>query len=338
MLRGSLGRFPFSRLARLTTVPILCHRHADVDAYCAAYALRGLLRQLRPGLSVPIVAPEGLGALARKVEQQFPAPVSEGADLGLAQLVFIVDTGHAALLGELQRTLAATKARRVFIDHHPLTSSIRGLADVLVSDKSASSASELVFRLFVAKRVPLSRRLAQALLTGILFDSQHLSIARHGTLAAVVAICKKGASIVAAKRLLHTPRDRSEVIARLKAAQRLQGYQCGPWIIATASVGSFQASAARGLLDLGADVAIVVGSHEGQTRCSLRSTQHFARTTRMHLGSDVAEHLARREADAAGGGHPTAASLTSRAAPGEVRSAVLARMAEMLGAKAIPLA
>jgi nanoRNase/pAp phosphatase (c-di-AMP/oligoRNAs hydrolase) len=333
MFRGRLARFPFRPLARLHSVVIICHRHADVDAYCAAVALRALLQRLKPRLVITLVAPDGLGALAQKVQRRFRAPVVETAGLEHCSLVVVVDTGHAALLGSLAPLLATTPALRVFIDHHPTSPSIRQVADVLLVDRSASSASEVVYRLFTAKRRPLSRRLAQVLLTGILFDSQHLTIARGATLEVVAALSRAGASITGARALLHTPRERSEVIARLKAAQRLRAYQLGPWVVATALVGSFQASAARALVDLGADVAIVAGVHEGQARCSLRSSQHFARVTKLHLGTQVVTRVAAAQPEAVGGGHPTAASLTARAAPEAVTAMVLELLGQQLGAR-----
>ena len=60
--------------------------------------------------------------------------------------------------------------------------------------------------------------------------------------------------------------DLSEKIARLKASQRMKVYRKGDWIIATAEVSSFQASVARGFLNLGADVAIIVGEKKGKIK------------------------------------------------------------------------
>ena len=82
--------------------------------------------------------------------------------------------------------------------------------------------------------------------------------------------------------------DYGEVVARLKGAQRLEIIRIGPWVMARSRVGSFHAPVARGLLNLGADIAIATGRTEGETRCSLRSSARFFDATKIHLGTKVA--------------------------------------------------
>ncbi|MFX1264814.1 MAG: DHHA1 domain-containing protein, partial [Promethearchaeota archaeon] len=101
--------------------------------------------------------------------------------------------------------------------------------------------------------------------------------------------------------------DRSERIARLKAAGRLNVHTFDDWIIATTKVKAFEASACRGLIDLGADVAIVGGvTANGEVRLSSRSTRDFSTMTGVNLGTDVMEPLGEL-IGGEGGGHANAA-------------------------------
>ncbi|MFW9932966.1 MAG: DHH family phosphoesterase, partial [Candidatus Thorarchaeota archaeon] len=101
--------------------------------------------------------------------------------------------------------------------------------------------------------------------------------------------------------------DRSERIARLKAASRLLVHTIGDWVIVTAKIGAYEASACRGLIDLGADVAIVGGKPaKDVVRISARSTNEFYQETGINLGTDIMEPLGEL-IDGKGGGHPNAA-------------------------------
>ena len=73
-------------------------------------------------------------------------------------------------------------------------------------------------------------------------------------------------------------------------------------------VSSYQASAARALIALGADVAIVGGEKKQKISISLRSTLNFYDKTKIELGGDIAPILGERAAGA-GGGHSTVAGV-----------------------------
>src|SRR6202049_492128 len=133
---------------------------------------------------------------------------------------------------------------------------------------------------------------SQALLLGIMFDSQHLFLAKERTLREVVRLFDRGARIDDARLLLRSPPDYGEVIAKLKSAKRLKLYRVAGWVVVTTTVGSFQSNVARSLVSMGADVAVVTGETGGETRGSLRANQRFWEKTKIHLGTDVAASLA----------------------------------------------
>ena len=79
------------------------------------------------------------------------------------------------------------------------------------------------------------------------------------------------------------------------------------WIIATSVINAFEASACRGLIDMGADAAIIGGRPtKNKVRLSSRSTREFYDETNINLGSDVMEPLGML-IDGKGGGHANAA-------------------------------
>ncbi len=282
---------------------MVTHRLADVDAYCSSYATAKMLKSFAN--SVKVVLPEGLNTIAEKVSKNFPLHIDSDPNFGQADVIVIVDTNNPLLLSQAMEDVVKSKARKVLIDHHPLASNAKKLADTMFLDTKASSASEIVYRVYKANKVKISKQIAQVLLVGIMADSQHLFLAGSKTIETVNDLCKLGASLEIARKVLMHERDFSERIARLKAARRIVVYSSNNFIVAFSRVGSFHASAARGLLELGADLAVVVGGDDKASKASLRSTQKFYAESKLHLGTDIASSLTD-----SGGGHPTAASLS----------------------------
>jgi nanoRNase/pAp phosphatase (c-di-AMP/oligoRNAs hydrolase) len=327
-IEQDLKGFPFADPSSLRRAAVICHRNADADAYLSAYALSSLLRSLALECKVTIMTPGGMTTLTQKLSRGFPHqtlavdPSEEEYDLYVA-----VDVGDEELLGEWKGKLAKAKGVRVLVDHHPLR--YGGVYDKVIVDETATSAAEVVFALFMAKGVKPDQQTAQALLEAILFDSSHLAIASPKGLRAAVSLMDLGADLATARRELRSEPDYGEVLAKLKGAQRVQIYKAGDWVVATTLVGSFQAHVARSLVYLGADLAVVAGESEGETRVSLRSTQRFVEATAVKLGTDVAEEMARR-LGGHGGGHSTAASFSTSVGEEEAMDGTLKRAGELL--------
>lgn len=325
------GELLFPRIGKIGAALILCHRHADVDAYCSAYAIASRLKRLHGTARIMIAAPEGLGLLAKQVQSKLKWEVLDHVEQESYNLIVVVDTGHSALLSEWVNLLRNSRAKKLLLDHHPPSKTMKSLFDQALVDPKASSTAELVYRMFSAAHIKPSKAEASAILTGILFDSQHLTLARCSTLEVITQLCRFGATIEEAKTLLRGEKGRPESIARLKAAQKAALYKLGKWLLASTDIGSFQSSAARALVDLGADISWAIGRHNLETRASLRSTQEFFRSTELHLGSDLAEKACLQLEAGVGGGHPTAASLTTRAEPRAVEEALLNLLSKSLG-------
>ncbi len=326
-LGTKLDRFPFLEPGQVKRAAIVCHRNADADAYLSAFAVSRLLGSLAPQADVVIATPGGMTTLTQKLSLKFPHRTLEESEEDF-DLFVAVDVGDEELLEAWKEKMRASRGMKVLVDHHPLRDS--AAYDRAVVDESATSAAEVVFNLFEESGVEIDPTTAQALLEAIMFDSSHLAIASPSGLRAAVKLMDAGADVGVARKELRTEPDYGEVLAKLKGAQRIKIYKAGRWVLATSSVGSFQAHVARSLIYLGADLAMVCGEADGETRLSLRSTQRFLEGTKLQLGTQVAAEMARR-LGGHGGGHATAASFSTSVGEEETLASTIKRIEETLG-------
>ncbi|MEM3157423.1 MAG: DHH family phosphoesterase [Nitrososphaerales archaeon] len=311
---------------RFKSIYIITHRLADADAYCSAYGMAKLLTNIMKNSKVKVVFPEGLNSLARKIYDKYPIKIESNPNFKRADLIVIVDTNNPLLLSELMHDVLQSDAKKILIDHHPLNRDVKKISDVTIIDTSASSTSEIVYDLYRTKKVNVSKKVAQVLLIGIMADSQHLFLATGRTITVVSDLYKRGASVEVARTLLSREREFPERIARLKAASRIALYSTNSLLVAFSRIGSFHASAAKALVDLGADLGIVVGSNGKESKASLRSAQNFYKSTKVHLGTDIAATISEF-----GGGHPTAASLSSKIDANALEKLLMKCIEEKLG-------
>lgn len=329
----SATKFPFLAAEKIRRVGVICHRHADPDAYMAAYAISSLIAGIAPSSEVDIVLPDGMSLLTRRLAESFKHErlvEAEGQEQGEGyDLLVAVDIGHTELLKGWHGKLQGSKGVKVLVDHHPIQDG--SLYDHMVVDTSASSASEIVSTIYQELGAKMDPKVAQALLLGIMFDAQHLLIAKERTLREVVRLFDQGANMEQARLSLRSPPDYGEVIAKLKSAKRAKLYRVAGWVVVTSTVGSFQSNVARAFVSMGADVAIVSGETAGETRGSLRANQRFWEGTKIHLGTDVAASIAKEAGY--GGGHPTAASFTCSLPEDTATESALAILSSLLKEK-----
>jgi phosphoesterase RecJ-like protein len=309
-------------------VLLLCHHNADPDSICAAYAFKELVAALDPEVEADIVLTDGASLLSRKIMEKLGIAVGEVSPSDHVDALVALDTATLSQLADWGEAVASSEAPRVFIDHHSPHPEIRSIASMFIVDEAASSTCEIVHGLFEGYGLSPSRSVANALLAGMAFDSRHFTIGTARTFRSVSRLLEIGSPLEEIVALLAPERNRSESIARLKAAQRMQLHAIGGWTIATSHVSSYQASAARALLRLGADAVVVAGVDKGELRASIRATEEFYNETRIHLGRDVAQPLG-EEYGGAGSGHSTAAGVN-----GVGRSrAMLLRAVELISEK-----
>ncbi len=326
------------KLSGVKTACIVTHRLADVDAYCSAYALTSLLKSYKSMKSIHVIFPDGLNSLACRVKEYYNLSLFKHTTvyyeytygtsikpISDIDIIIVADTNNPIMLGDAYKLVRESKCDKVIIDHHAPSKDIHSLADELIIDTDVSSTCELVYKLFRERKIKISKDVAEVLLLGILTDSQHLTIARCKSIEVVSMLCRS-ASLDHARSILAIGRDYSERVARLKAAQRCRLYKANGFIIALSKVGSYHASAAKALIDLGADLAIVMSSDGMLTKASVRSTQEFYTQTRLHLGTDLLATISD-----AGGGHPTAASITLECGEDELSSRIMKIIKDRIG-------
>ena len=310
---------------------LLCHMNADPDAVCATFAMAQLLRRTRPKLTIEIAAAQGPSRLSKHLLGSLPAKLTMQPHIEEADVIVLLDTNTVEQLGEWSNRVKASKAALVVIDHHASHPQTENLATLSVADETASSACEIVYRLYKEAQVDLTPVEAKAIFLGIAFDTRHFVLASSTTFKVVADLIDAGVKAEETLSLLSLPMDPSERVARLKASKRVKLIKVKDWIIAFSSVSAFQASAARGLISLGASVAIVAGEkgEKGEKiQISMRATQDFHKKTGVHLGRDIAKPLG-EYLRGMGGGHAVSAGVNGS---GEVETS-LKRCARLLKEK-----
>lgn len=309
------------------------HRQADPDALCAAAGVADLIAKAFPEFifQPTIVVPQSASFLGERICSKFNIHFVTELDFEVIQnanLVVILDTGNPHLLDPFYEHIARSQARKILIDHHSISKdqNLWQAIDACIILADSTSTCEIVTLGFADD--PISARTAQILLTGLMFDSQHLGIANRNTLEAALVLVKAGADIEAAKRVLRSKPDRPETLARIKSAQRLQYVELGKYIVLRSEVSSFHASVARMLLEIGADVGVAFGKNDDETRISVRSTQAFYKETGIDLSVVLRKICS--ELNLVGGGHPTAASASGNQSPTITVSRIIDALAAAL--------
>jgi phosphoesterase RecJ-like protein len=289
-------------------VVLLCHHNADPDAICSAYALTGLLKQLRPYLEVEIAVAQGTSLLSKHVLQQMPIEIKTQPNLEKADVIMLLDTNTIQQLDNLSEKVKNSKAPIIVIDHHAAHPETEKTASICITREETSSTCEIVYDLYKQAGAKPGKNEAAALFLGIAFDTRHFVLASSSTLKNIAELIDIGVNAQETLKLLSLPMGFPERVARLRACRRVRLFKIDDWIFALSHVSAYQASAARALVELGAHVAVVAGQKNDKIEVSLRCSREFQEKTGIHLGKDVAKPLG-EYLHGMGGGHSTAAGV-----------------------------
>ena len=284
---------------------LLCHHNADPDAIGSAFAFQGLLKRLRPDIETEIAAPSGPSRLSKAVMAVLPIVLTDEPRIEKAALIVLLDTNTVQQLDEWSERITPDHSL-VVIDHHASHPETEKIATVFVADETASSTCEVVYRLFKEAKIVPSLDEAKALFLGLAFDTRHFIIATSETLKVVADLVDVGVNVQKSLPVLSLPMAPSERMARLKAGSRIKLVKINQWLIALSHVSAYQASAARGLLALGAHVAVVAGKKGDEIQVSFRASREFYEETEVHMGRDLATPLG-EFLGGMGGGHSLSA-------------------------------
>ena len=319
-----------------TSIVVTAHRNADPDALASAIAMRECVCKL--GYDARLLLPEGMSQptkrLVREVLGVEPEEVEDESPEESAAAI-VVDTASFEQLGKLAEFVRNIDLL-VVIDHHESNKLVEK-ASIAIHWPQARATSEIVYML-VEKvlGIKLEKTTRTLLLAGIIYDTRHFVMANSTTLRVAADLMDVGANKDRALKALQSPSmEAPERIARLKAAQRMHVFRANDYLVTVTRVGAYEASAARALLDLGADIAIVLAERGAETRVIGRLKKHIVERLDISLGA-IMEELARL-LGGGGGGHQQAAGATVKANYERTLEAIIQALKRLFREKGLQL-
>jgi nanoRNase/pAp phosphatase (c-di-AMP/oligoRNAs hydrolase) len=290
-------------------VLLLCHRSADADAICSAYALQGLLKRFMPNVITEIGCPQGVNKPSKVLLEYLPINVNMNPNIESADIIALLDMNTIEQLDQVAEAIKKSTAPKIIIDHHSPNPETAKMCKLCIIDEKAAANCEIIYRLFRQAKTNPDQNEAKALFVGIAFDTRHFALANSSTLQIVAKLVTQGIDVQETLARFALPIDTSERLAKLKACKRAKIVRINGWIIALSHVSAYQASAARALVDLGAHMAAVAGQKNGEIEVSLRCTRQFTEQAGVNLGKDIAAPLG-EYLQGTGGGHAMAAGVS----------------------------
>ncbi|WEU39747.1 MAG: bifunctional oligoribonuclease/PAP phosphatase NrnA [Candidatus Odinarchaeum yellowstonii] len=292
----------FNRLKNKKII-VSFHQNGDPDAVGSAVALREILKQ-KYNCQVNIVF-DSVSKISETLLEEVKINLTELSDFkNEYDFIILVDTNNPAQLGEIGLTLVKDKV--ILIDHHLPHSELAEFSDTHIIKPEYPATSQIIFEISEYFNTTLSKASRFLLLAGIIYDSRYFTLINTDTFLAAYKLVRTGLDYDKLLFLLNPLKDRSEKIARLKAVKRMELYEAGEWIIAVSKLGSFEASASRAFIQLGADLAIVANISKDAVRISSRASTEFYKKTGLNLAKDLMEPIG-PIIKGQGGGHSTAA-------------------------------
>jgi nanoRNase/pAp phosphatase (c-di-AMP/oligoRNAs hydrolase) len=267
---------------------------------------------------VEIGTPQGINKPVKQLLEHMPITVNQKPNIESANVIILLDTNTIEQLDEVVDRLKQTAAPLIIIDHHTPNLDTEKLCKLCIVNEEAAATCEIIYGMYKQANIQPNLNEAQALFTGIAFDTRHFALADSDIFRITADLVNAGVDAQEMLALFSNPIDKSERLAKLKACKRAKITRIGEWIIATSHVSAYEASAAKSLVDLGAHMAAVAGKKEDTLKVSLRCNRDFTQKTGVHLGKDLAMPLG-EQLQGVGGGHAMAAGVNAK---GEIDEAL----------------
>jgi len=264
---------------RVAKYVVLSHENADIDAVASVMTMRRLLSlYIDRG---DIITPQfSMSKIARRVLDKLGLSIEFGDVCSQDYVLVLLDMSDPDrfVSGDLRRI--CTGARAVYaIDHHRSSAP----NDIRLLYMPYAATTEIILEiaegLGVVDKVldvPEIRKLAMlAIVTDTAFFSSVGPRTFH-----FMDLLSKGINFPEVVKILRDEGrgDVSRKMAMLKSLQRLMVQKVGEFIVVVTHVGSFESDVANALLQLGADVAVVVSKKKSEKgkhyRIILRSKEH----------------------------------------------------------------
>lgn len=299
-------------------VLVLTHHNADLDAIASAIALAEGLKQLKTEASIGVA--ESVSKAAQNISKDYNIMINP--DCKDYDKIILVETSVPEQLRGVKNLRAD-----IVIDHHPkgkLTEKA-----VCFIDEKATSSSEMIYNILKELKCEIDKNLAKVIVAGIIADTAYLRLANKETFKTLLELLEKGFEYSDVLKLMEIPKEASENIAVLKAAKRMELYKFGDLITAFSVLSSHEAAACRGLIKLGADVAVVFAKKEDELRISSRAKEKIL-DYKLDL-SEVFKEVGKM-IEGSGGGHNLAGSANGKPKnTEEVKKFILKKLTEKLG-------
>ncbi|HIQ49993.1 MAG TPA: bifunctional oligoribonuclease/PAP phosphatase NrnA [Nanoarchaeota archaeon] len=296
---------------------LLMHHNADIDALASAWVLKNYFSLKN---NVTIATCESLAKQTKKLLNIINEEIVKDPDCSAYDFIIVVDTSSY----EQVKTAKNLKINAI-IDHHE-----KGdlKAEIEIIDKNAKATACIVYEIMKEFGYELSEIEKKVLLAGIVSDTAHLRFADKNTFK-IISELIGNFSFGEVLNLIAVEEDVSDRIATLKAAKRMELYKFNELIVAFSKLGSHEAIAARNLVKLGVDIAIVMTKKDNELRISSRGKEKI-----LAKGINLAEIFKKvgEFIQGSGGGHDLAGSANGKVKPYEiVRNFILKELSKKLG-------
>jgi len=282
---------------------ILTHHNADVDAISSAIVLKNFLSERN---EVKVATCESVAKQCKKILELVREKILIDPDCGEFDFVIVLDTSSYEQVKKA-RNLKAD----MLIDHHE-NPEIE--ARYRCIDSEAKSTSAIIFRILKSLGHEFTKTERKLLLCGIVSDTSHLRFATRECFKTIYDLLGRDIEYKEILHLLQMEEDFSDKVATIKAAKRMDVYAFDQLILAISRLGSHEAIAARNLLKLGIDVAVVMTKKEGELRISSRGKEKIL-SHGLNLG-EIFQEIG-RFIHGSGGGHDLAGSANGKPLPYE---------------------
>ncbi len=274
---------------------ILTHHNADPDAIASAVVLKKALKQI--GKKSRIGVPESVSEVGRNFLYE---DIEIDPEIG-SEKIIVVDTSSPEQLEPIKFERA-----NLVIDHH-IEGKIK--TDISLVEPEKSSCSEMIYEICKKMGAEITPEMAVLLIGGIVYDTAHLRRADRNIFSIITDLMGKAdKSYQEILKMLYTEKNISEKIAVLKSMKRIKSYKIGEILVSFTSVGSFEASVARNLLRLGADIAIAGAPKKNKIRISGRMKWELKEKINL---AEIFSHID-KTIDGSAGGHDAAASANGK--------------------------
>lgn len=284
---------------------LISHLNADPDAIGSSIALAEYFKSKKKKAIVG--CSQGVNSLARNLVKKLNYKIHMSPKLDDYDTLVILDTTSFAQLEPLD--VKGFSGKIYVIDHHASNSEFKDICDECLNMEDAVATSEIIYNLLKKEKFAVTKKMALSLLAGIITDTGHLQFAKPETFKAVSDLVEiSGMDYSDILNMITVQTEPSRKIAQLKSASRLELRKIDDWIIVLSHVGSFEASSARALIKIGADVSFVCSKHQRKVRICARASNKFVKDTGINFGNDVMPSIAKK-INGSGGGHIAAASV-----------------------------